>query len=119
MATSKTLAPTNVTISIPEMTDAPNASVLSNCIDKEADAINTLNSHLVKSANISGTTDTNGCLELIGITTSTHIVLSAVSTNRIAFVFVYNGTYNVKIVNISNMAAATETTVTVTYFYVQ
>ena len=46
MATSKTLAPTNVTISIPAMTDAPNASVLSNCIDKEADAINTLNSQI-------------------------------------------------------------------------
>ena len=44
MATSKTLAPTNVTISIPAMTDAPNASVISNCIDKEADAINALNS---------------------------------------------------------------------------
>ena len=44
MATSKTLAPTNVTISIPAMTDAPNASVLANCADKEADAINALNS---------------------------------------------------------------------------
>ena len=48
MATSKTLAPTNVTISIPAMTDAPNASVLSNCIDKEADAINALNSQIKK-----------------------------------------------------------------------
>lgn len=46
MATSKTLAPTNVTISIPAMTDAPNASVISNCLDKEADAINALNSQL-------------------------------------------------------------------------
>ena len=46
MATSKTLAPTNVTISIPEMTDAPNASVLANCADKEADAINALNSQI-------------------------------------------------------------------------
>ena len=44
MATSKTLAPTNVTISIPAMTDQPNASVLANCADKEADAINALNS---------------------------------------------------------------------------
>ena len=42
MATSKTLTPTNVTISIPEMTDQPNASVFSNCVDKEADAINSL-----------------------------------------------------------------------------
>jgi len=47
MATSKTLAPTNVTISIPAMTDAPNASVISNCLDKEADAINALNSQKV------------------------------------------------------------------------
>ena len=46
MATSKTLAPTNVTISIPAMTDQPNASVLANCADKEADAINALNSQI-------------------------------------------------------------------------
>ena len=46
MATSKTLAPTNVTISIPAMADAPDASVFSNCVDKEADAINALNSQI-------------------------------------------------------------------------
>lgn len=50
MATSKTLAPTNVTISIPAMTDAPDASVFSNCVDKEADAINALNSQTAKRA---------------------------------------------------------------------
>lgn len=50
MATSKTLAPTNVTISIPAMTDAPDASVFSNCVDKEADAINALNSQLGNSS---------------------------------------------------------------------
>lgn len=43
MATSKTLNPTNVTISIPAMSDVPDAAVFSNCVDKEADAINTLN----------------------------------------------------------------------------
>lgn len=42
MATSKTLTPTNVTISIPEFTDQPDQRVNSNCIDKEADAINAL-----------------------------------------------------------------------------
>jgi hypothetical protein len=47
MATSKTLTPTNQTISIPALGDAPDASVFSNCIEKEADAINTLNSHFV------------------------------------------------------------------------
>ena len=46
MATSKTLTPTNVTIQIPAMTDAPDQSVNSNCIDKLGDAVNALNSHL-------------------------------------------------------------------------
>jgi len=46
MATSKTLTPTNQTISIPALGDAPDASVFSNCIEKEADAINTLNSQI-------------------------------------------------------------------------
>lgn len=46
MATTKHLDPTNVDISIPAMTDQPNASVFSNCVDKEADAINALNSKL-------------------------------------------------------------------------
>lgn len=55
MATSKTLTPTNVTISIPEMTDRPDQSVNSNCIDKEADAINALNS---KTPSIKVITDT-------------------------------------------------------------
>ena len=50
MATSKTLTPTNVTIQIPEFTDQPDQRVNSNCIDKEADAINALNN---KIANIS------------------------------------------------------------------
>lgn len=47
MATSKTLKPTGVTIQIPSMGDQPNMAVASNCVDKEADAINVLNDHLV------------------------------------------------------------------------
>ena len=45
MATTKTLKPTNVTISIPAFTDQPDQRVNSNCIDKEADAINSLSEH--------------------------------------------------------------------------
>lgn len=45
MATSKTLTPTNVVISIPEFTDQPDQRVNSNCLDKEADAINALNTN--------------------------------------------------------------------------
>ena len=41
MATSKTLKPTGVSISIPAFTDAPDQRVTSNCIDKLADAVNT------------------------------------------------------------------------------
>lgn len=47
MATSKTLTPTGVTIQIPEFTDQPDQRVNSNCIDKEADAINALNSKFI------------------------------------------------------------------------
>ncbi len=71
MATSKTLTPTNVTIFIPEFTDQPDQRVNSNCIDKEADAINALNTaiaNLVKSVTVTGTTDANGNL---AISTST------------------------------------------------
>ena len=50
MATSKTLTPTNVTIQIPEFTDQPDQRVNSNCIDKEADAINALNSKIANQA---------------------------------------------------------------------
>ena len=57
MATSKTLTPTNVTIQIPEFTDQPDQRVNSNCIDKEADAINALNTQLasVKGVWVNGT----------------------------------------------------------------
>ena len=46
MATSKTLTPTNVTIQIPAFTDKPDQRVNSNCIDKEADAINALSDQM-------------------------------------------------------------------------
>lgn len=42
MATSKTLRPTNTTVSIPAMTDRPNQSVNSNTMSALADAVNNL-----------------------------------------------------------------------------
>jgi hypothetical protein len=51
MATTKTLKPTNVTISIPEFTDQPDQRVNSNCIDKEADAINSLSDQIANILN--------------------------------------------------------------------
>lgn len=52
MAITKTLRPTNVTISIPDFTDQPDQRVNSNCIDKEADAINTLSEHLTTATTV-------------------------------------------------------------------
>ena len=46
MATTKTLTPTNQTISIPELSDSPDMSVPADAISKEADAINSLNSKI-------------------------------------------------------------------------
>ena len=103
MATSKTLTPTNVTIQIPEFTDQPDQRVNSNCIDKEADAINALNTQIstlsgsfkIKSANIpytmsNGNFNTNVktyidnelatgevCLGIVGYTTNSQYVFVA------------------------------------------
>ena len=54
MATSKTLTPTNVTIQIPAFTDKPDQRVNSNCIDKEADAINALSDQIANKVYRSG-----------------------------------------------------------------
>lgn len=62
MATSKTLTPTNVTIQIPDMTDAPDQAVNSNCIDKLGDAVNTLNSN--KANLVQRTIEANATLSL-------------------------------------------------------
>lgn len=48
MATNKTIAPTNVTVQIPQMTDTPDMAVPANAIDKTIDAVNALNSQLGK-----------------------------------------------------------------------
>lgn len=74
MATSKTLTPTNVTIQIPAFTDKPDQRVNSNCIDKEADAINALSDQIgtlnSKITNVTTTTVTAAT----GITISTNSV---------------------------------------------
>ena len=64
MATSKLLKPTNVTISIPEFTDQPDQRVNSNCIDKEADAINSLSEQMANSNIPSSTSDISSLASL-------------------------------------------------------
>lgn len=59
MATSKTLTPTNVTIQIPAFTDKPDQRVNTNCIDKEADAINALSDQIAYYYPLSGSFDTD------------------------------------------------------------
>jgi len=87
MATSKTLTPTNETISIPAMTDQPDASVFSNCVDKEADAINALNSQL--------TSVSSGSLHDI-VKTGVYFLTSAV-TDKPVMESGYGGTYQVAV----------------------
>ena len=91
MATSKTLAPTNVTIQIPEFTDQPDQRVNSNCIDKEADAINALNTQIATHTfgtaivvDATGfTTQTDGYLILNYKNTSTQNVTYYVNDNAV------------------------------------
>ena len=48
--TTKTLTPTNQTVTLPDMTERPNASVLVDGIGKEADAINALSEQITNKA---------------------------------------------------------------------
>ena len=70
MATSKTLTPTGVTISIPAFTDKPDQRVNSNCIDKIADAVNELADSItvcipqISNVTFNGSTSTVGTTSL-------------------------------------------------------
>jgi hypothetical protein len=66
MATSKLLKPTNVTISIPAGTDVPDQSVASNCLDKEADAINALSDQIARFSPTSYDTLLNSSIAVSG-----------------------------------------------------
>ena len=85
MATSKTLTPTNVTIQIPAFADKPDQRVNSNCIDKEADAINALSdqiANLFKSGNL-GSTSPDNTVTVTPVTGGAHIiVLARTGANR-------------------------------------
>ena len=50
--TTKTLTPTNQTITLPDMTERPNASVLVDGIGKDADAINALSEQITKKVTV-------------------------------------------------------------------
>ena len=93
MATSKLLKPTNVTISIPEFTDQPDQRVNSNCIDKEADAINTLSEQI-------GTVNSN-------INKKIKTVSNNVSTCLNAFTYSENGTLTIIPVEIGSSDSPT------------
>lgn len=115
MATSKTLAPTNVTISIPAMADAPDASVFSNCVDKEADAINALNSHFVTTS-ASGTTDSNGNL-VTNFSRNDYVVLNANAGGNLVLNWVQaqtdGGKIVLKVVNSNTLGNVSNAQVTV------
>lgn len=80
MATSKTLTPTNVTISIPAFTDQPDQRVTSNCIDKEADAINVLSRMIGGTYNTTATVTATGNTALKRLHNQWSNVVSAIKT---------------------------------------
>lgn len=95
MATSKTLTPTNVTISIPEFTDQPDQRVNSNCIDKEADAINAVNTKLT-------TADAQSMTNLNDVTSTglySYDKLSSAMTNAPSTGTYFSGTLRVTYYN--------------------
>lgn len=57
--TTKTLTPTNQTVTLPDMTERPAASVLVDGIGKDADAINALSDKITDKVSVSVTAGTN------------------------------------------------------------
>ena len=86
MATSKTLTPTNVTIQIPEFTDQPDQRVNSNCLDKEADAINALNTQI--------TLCTKQVYSNYSATAKTHTITLSEDVGMLLYVFYWGGSNN-------------------------
>ena len=123
MATNKTLTPTNVTIAIPAMADKPDASVLSNCVDKEADAINALNSNISDMVSSRNFTTTNAKVShnFTVPSASRHFVIISTGTISDLFIgFVLTGSNGaVSITEISKGSGVTITsgtnTLTVSY----
>lgn len=64
--TTKTLTPTNQTITLPDMTERPNASVLVDGIGKDADAINALSEQIANDDIIAPTAGTNVTIDAGG-----------------------------------------------------
>ena len=67
MATTKTIQPTGTTITMPAMTDKPNASVFSTDVDRITDAVNSLNSKFSYESERPTTYDTDKITEVFGI----------------------------------------------------
>ena len=117
MATSKTLAPTGVTIQIPEFTDQPDQRVNSNCIDKEADAINALNNNITTLTNakvLYGTFSTDNTAQ-IDLSKYNYIVLNASIDNNVVIPYTSPSYNNWLIRKIDNTAFVSQTGITVAY----
>ena len=82
--TTKTLTPTNQTITLPDMTERPDASVLVDGIGKEGDAINALSDQMSQNSNEAGTIIPAGS-DLNSYTTPGNYFINSISdANNIA-----------------------------------
>lgn len=113
MATSKTLTPTNVTIYIPEFTDQPDQRVNSNCIDKEADAINALKTKTdtldTAKVNVKGLALTNNATTTFTFPNNTPFMLQIYRANSTGDG--YNGLYIGQAHSSGSVKAVTESSV--------
>ena len=87
--TTKTLTPTNQTVTLPDMTERPDASVLVTDISREVDAINALNSTISNKIKLLGNTPASKDYTIDG---SSRLIMFAIGTNdqRAAVVSVFS-----------------------------
>lgn len=122
--TTKTLTPTNQTITLPDMTERPNASVLVDGIGKDADAINALSEQIankIKFMDVEITPGSAGECSLSDITgISTDTILSVVVkdyNNAVADLYTYSNSPYVRVHTRNDYATPVTSQVTLRIVY--
>ena len=129
-ATTKTLTPTNQTISIPAFTDKPDNRLQTDSTSKLADAVNALNSKIenyVKIKTVTRTTDATGLcnIDLGGgsSTSNKYAVVDVVddddTKSYIYMPFKYTGVWHVRVISSTSGNVIASTSVSMKVHYIE
>jgi hypothetical protein len=91
--TTKTLAPTGQTVTLPDMTERPNSSILVDGIGKDADAINALNTQMTKHLTMNGV-GTSVTFQCTGAISSKQYAVLVIGVNDVVLAIIHSSNYS-------------------------